>query len=448
VLTIHPSKADFGEQLSQVVTPSMPIQSIEHLRGRAGELDKIDKALYAPGRHVFIYGDRGVGKSSLAAAAGQQNQSSDAKYIDIGCAPDSTLKSVVANIAYQAISASRIKSSKVTLSGGLQSRILNLGASKEIALKNLRDELQSIGDAVEMLREVSAQHSERPVVVIDEFDRIFDPNERHAFADLLKQISDKKVSLRFIFTGVGKSLDDLLGAHPSAIRQLATLELQRLGWEGRWEIVQAAAREFKIHVPRDIYIRIAAISDGYPYYVHLLTEHLLWAAYEDSEVVTEVSKGHLQKAIRTAIDNITAELNRPYQLATARRGPDYEEVLWSTADSEYLERYAGDMYTSYRYVMRQRDNRASLNSRQYADRLRALRSERLGSILVVDSKIHGLISYRDRMGPKSGSELRALPFAGPVPGETLIRKSYTEYFRGYSSPWLRSPRTLAAARLA
>ena len=393
----HPSKADFGERLSQVVTPSMPIQSVEHLRGRAGEIDKIDKALYAPGRHVFIYGDRGVGKSSLAAAAGHQNQSSDGSYIDIGCARDSTLRSVVANIAYQAISASRIKSSTLTVSGGLHSRFLNLGASKEIALKNLREELQTIGDAVEMLREVSAAHSERPLVVIDEFDRISDPNERHAFADLLKQISDKKVNLRFIFTGVGNSLDDLLGAHPSAIRQLATLELQRLGWEGRWEIVLAAAHKFEIHVPRDVYVRIAAISDGYPYYVHLLTEHLLWAAYEDAEVVTEVSKRHLQIAIRSAIDNITAELNRPYQLATARRGPDYEEVLWSTADSEYLERYAGDMYSSYMYVMRQRGNRKSLDSRQYRTRLRALRSERLGSILVVDPKIQGLISYRDRM---------------------------------------------------
>lgn len=414
----------------------MPIQSIEHLRGRTGELDRIDKALYAPGRHVFIYGDKGVGKSSLAAAAGHQNQSSDAKYIDIGCARDSTWKSVIASIAYQAISASRIKSSKVTRSAGLQARFLNFSASEEVALKNLPEELHSISDAVEMLREVSAAHSDRPVVVIDEFDRISDPNERHAFADLLKQMSDKKVGLRFIFTGVGKSLDDLLGAHPSAIRQLATLELQRLGWEGRWEIVLAAALRFQVHVPRDIYIRIAAISDGYPYYVHLLTEHLLWAAYEDADIVTEVSKEHLQTAIRTAIDNITAELNRPYQLATARRGPDYEEVLWSTADSEYLERYAGDMYSSYKYVMQQRNNRELLNLRQYRDRLRALRSDKLGSILAVDSKIQGLISYRDRMlrgFVRMQAEAHGIELLGeqPVPKQAMHVPSSAA--RGYYS---------------
>ena len=397
MLTDHPIKADFGRQLSQVVTPSEPVQSIEHLRGRSVELDKIEKALYAPGRHVFIYGDRGVGKSSLAAAAAHQLQSSDSAYIDVGCTPDSSLKTVVASIAYQAINASRIRSSKSTMSVGFQAKFLKLGVSEETALKDLHEEMRTVGDAVEVLREVASVHSERPIVVVDEFDRISDANERNLFADLLKQISDKKVSLQFIFTGVGPTLDSLLGAHPSAIRQLATLELLRLGWEGRWEIVIAAAHRFGIHVPRDIYIRIAAISDGYPYYVHLLTEHLLWAAYEDPRVVTEVTKEHLQRAIRTAIENITAEMKRPYQLATARRGPDYEEVLWSTADSEYLERYAGDMYSSYGYVMRQRDNRETLTLKNYAARLRTLRTDRCGKILVVDPNIPGLISYRDRM---------------------------------------------------
>lgn len=65
----------FANRLNELVSPSQPIQSIEHLYGRSHELDQIDKALYAPGRHVFIYGDRGVGKSSLAAAAARPSKS-------------------------------------------------------------------------------------------------------------------------------------------------------------------------------------------------------------------------------------------------------------------------------------------------------------------------------------------------------------------------------------
>jgi hypothetical protein len=411
-------------QLSKVVTPSEPIQSIEFLRGREEELDKIEKALYASGRHVFIYGDRGVGKSSLAATAAHQLQSSESTYIDVGCTPDSSLRSLVASIAYQAVDASRIRSSKQTLSAGLECKYLKFGLSQETALKDLRAEIQSVSDAVEVLREVAAVHSKRPIVVLDEFDRISEASERNLFADLVKQISDKKVGIQFIFTGVGQTLEHLLGAHPSASRQLAGLELSRLGWEARWQIVTEAAHKFGVHVPRDIYIRIAAISDGYPYYVHLLTEHLLWAAYEDDKIITDVTKAHLQTAIRTAIDNITAELKRPYQLATARRGDDYEEVLWSTADSEYLERYAGEMYTSYKYVMSQRGSRELLTEKVYAARLRALRAERAGSVLVVDPRIPGLISYRDRMlrgFVRMQAEAHQIDLVGeqPVPRQTM-----------------------------
>jgi len=43
----------------------------------------------------------------------------------------------------------------------------------------------------------------------------------------------------------------------------------------------------------------------------------------------------------------------PYESAISQRSGDYEEVLWSTADSEWLDRYLKDMYSSYEYVMKQ-----------------------------------------------------------------------------------------------
>ena len=63
------SKDEFTTQLKEYLSASGPIRSIEHLFGREKEMTLIDEALSAEGRHVFIYGDRGVGKSSLAASA-------------------------------------------------------------------------------------------------------------------------------------------------------------------------------------------------------------------------------------------------------------------------------------------------------------------------------------------------------------------------------------------
>lgn len=392
-----PDRQVFGERLNQLVFPAQPVQTIEHLHGRARELELIDKALFAPGRHVFIFGDRGVGKSSLAAAAARQYQSSDAAYIDVGCGPDATLASVIANIALQALAESRLKSRKDSFKGEVSWRFLKVERSIEEVSRDLHSEVSTVLDAVEVLREVAALHSEKPVVVVDEFDRIEHEGTRHLFADLIKHLGDKKVNLKFIFTGVGGALDDLLGAHPSAIRQLATIELERLSWDGRWEIVLAAGRALGVAIPRDIYVRIAAVSDGFPYYVHLMTEKILWRAWEDPEPVSTITWEHFRGGLKDAIESINAELRRPYEQAVTQRTDDYEEVLWSTADGEYLQRFVDEMYRSYEHIMQQREGRERLAPDRYRARIRALKEARNGAILANELRKAGLYRYRETM---------------------------------------------------
>jgi len=388
---------EFGRKLNEVVSPAQPIQSIEYLVGREGELSRIEKALYAPGRHIFIYGDRGVGKSSLAATAANQFQSGDANYIDAAGSPDATLKSIVANIGYQALSASRVRKTKESKSATLDLRYLKLGLSQEVTPQDLYAEIHSLSDAVEILREVGAIHSDRPIVVVDEFDRIKDPVERSLFSDLLKHLGDKKVDLKFIFTGVAKTLDELLGAHQSAIRQLETIELPKLSWDARWDIAIAATRAFGLELDKEIYIRIAAVSDGYPYYVHLIAEKLLWRVFEDPQRIKQIAWPHYYDALRDAIESINAELRRPYDVAVNQRSDDYEEVLWSTADSEYLLRYLKDMYSSYQYVMQQRRDRTVLDYDKYTARIRSLKQKSCGEVLVPDRTKAGLYSYKEKM---------------------------------------------------
>jgi len=189
----------FGTQMASLVSPARPIQSIEYLHGRAIELERIRRALFAPGRHIFIYGDRGIGKSSLAAAAAAQVQSSDSPYIDVSCSTDSTFRSVIANIGTQAIRLSRIYKTKKTQSTGLELRFLRASASEEVTENDLYEVIRSVGGAVEILREVALVHSNRPVVVLDEFDRLVDDRERGLFSDLVKQLGDKKINVTFLY---------------------------------------------------------------------------------------------------------------------------------------------------------------------------------------------------------------------------------------------------------
>ena len=387
----------FGEKLYQVVFPSTPVASIEHLHGREQELERISRALMAPGRHVFIFGDRGVGKSSVAATAAAQHQSSGAPYIDVSGSPDSTLKSIIANVVYQAINASRINKTKNSETLAFETKWAKLGSARETALHDLQSQISSIVDAVEMLREVAPVHSTRPVVVVDEFDRIQDADERAKFADLIKQLGDKRIPIHFIFTGVAKTIEELLGAHASAVRQFETVELPRLHWRGRWEIATAAANAFDLRLDREIYLRIAAVSDGFPYYVHLITEKVLWRVFDDPQIVVDVTWQHYDAGLRDAISGIDADLRRPYEMAVTQRSDHYEEVLWSSADSDYLHRYVKDMYSSYEYVMEQRAGREKLDYDRYGARIRQLRNPSCGAILVSDKTKPGLYTYREKM---------------------------------------------------
>lgn len=398
-MTINQFTADeFGQRLSEVVFPSRPIRSIEYLKGRDDELEIIKRALYQSGRHVFIFGDRGVGKSSLGATAAFQYQSSEATPIFVSGSVDDTFKTIVANIANIGLGRSKLERAKRSESFGFEWRGLKWGEGVEISALDIASQIQSIGDATELLKQVAARHSEKPIVVVDEFDSIKDVKERNKFASLLKQLGDQSINLKFIFTGIGNTLDDLLGAHPSAFRQLETVELSRLSWEGRREIVVNAAEAFKLSVNNDVNWRIAMVSDGFPYYVQLITEKMLWEALSDTQIVDEMETRHFQLGLRRAVQSINAELKRPYEQAVIHRDEIYESIVWSTADGEDLARNLKDMYESYKVILRKAGSQTQpIPSAKFNDHIRKLKSKSFGEILESIEKRPGWYTYKEKM---------------------------------------------------
>ncbi|WP_321882745.1 ATP-binding protein [Burkholderia cepacia] len=385
------------ERIAQVVSPAQPVRSIEKLKGRDCELQLIDRALCAPGRNIFIYGDRGVGKSSLAATAAYQYQSSDNAPIVVGGSPDETFDSIIANIANQAMGFSRTTNVKDQSSISLEWRDLKWLQGREVSAKDVKDQLKTIGDAVDLLNEVARAHSERPVVIIDEFDTIPDIQERNRFAALLKALGDREVNMKFIFTGIGRSLEELLGAHQSAYRQLATIEVSRLGWDARREIVTQAALEFGLNVDDNVNWRIAIVSDGFPHYVHLITEHMIWQAFDDDTDCLELGHEHYQLGLREAIEQINVELTRPYEKAVLHRAPEWEDLVWATADGEDLFRQSADIQRSYQAITERRESDAVFETTRFVEALRRLKTDGYGGVLEAVPQRQGWYTYREKM---------------------------------------------------
>ncbi len=392
------SEDGFGTKLGEVLSASRPIHSIEHLKGRNKELDTIKKGLYAPGRHVFVFGDRGVGKSSLGQTAAHQYQSSDASPIFVSGSPNDTFNTVIANIVSQAIRRPRTENVKDSESLSVEWGGIKIKEGQERSGLDIASVLRSVGDAVELLKQIAEKHSEKPVVVIDEFDAIGDPVERNMFASLLKQLGDQSVNLKFIFTGIGRSLDELLGAHQSAYRQLETVELPRLGWDARRDIVQSAVDAFGLELNNDVSWRIAMVSDGFPYYIHLVTEKILWAAFSAEETVTEIGWDLFNQGLADAILSTTAELKRPYEKAVLYHDPEFEDVVWATADHDDLLRSLNDMYASYQVIVgKWRDGRVAIDRSRFTAQIRKLKGVGYGAVMQQEEGRPGWYSYREKM---------------------------------------------------
>jgi uncharacterized protein len=386
-------KQKFVEILYSNITPSSPIQSSENLHGRHGELNQIEQALYAPGRHIFIYGDRGVGKTSLAQTAAFAHQSADNLPIMKSCTSDSTFFDIIHSIAQSIIQNPILQKITTTQKAGVQASLLSYEYQKTIE-QGAVPEIKDLNAAIALIKYLAEYYSENTIVLIDEFDLMKSSVERTHFADFIKQLGDHKVKIKFIFCGIGESLDQLIESHGSCYRYLASIFLSPLNYTARFEIMDTAANAFGLNIGEPYRYRIAAISDGFPHYIHLVCEKLLWNMFNDDDCTDSITPEHYQSAIKSSVEGIELQLKKSYDKATIKKHDDYHEVLWAAADHADLIRHTDDIYNSYLRIIDMR-SKEPLTKDKFNARLRSLRNEPCGSILELHMERQGWYQFRE-----------------------------------------------------
>ena len=185
------SHEEFVKILHTHLSPTSPIQSQEHLFGRSKQLQRIEQALYAPGRSVFIYGDRGVGKTSLAHTVAFSHQASRHDPVLLACLPTTTFSGLLAK-ALCALRPDLSKRSSTTHSAKVGYRGMGLEVGRTVqAEPELQTTYDVNGVIAKLLSIAAARNNENTVVVVDEFDRMSSDEERAQFADFIKQVARK-----------------------------------------------------------------------------------------------------------------------------------------------------------------------------------------------------------------------------------------------------------------
>lgn len=370
----------FAEALQTVVSHSRPIDDERHLKGREEQLKSVVQAIYAAGRHVFVFGERGVGKTSLAKTAGKSASTTSDCFKQIGCSRDTTFDEVM-RLLIHVFDKKRLATIQKQWGFNGQGWIGFSSGSQETYHPPAAI---SVSNAAEILSSLDDDRSNYlRVVVLDEMDRISDDAVRGQFAELVKLLGDRGAKLTIIFTGVGSDLKEILGRHESSFRQLAQIPLERITYQSDLDIVDDALEKFGIsweeEPTRTARFRIASIANGFPYYVHLLTEKLLYEVYED-KVATGITLNHLQRAIASGVRDAQEEVRKPYDQATRGRALQYKLVTWAAADSWDLERTASDIFDSYIGICSKVEAEA-LSKQQFLQILAALKRAKYGPIL-------------------------------------------------------------------
>lgn len=396
------SEEEFGAKVHEHVRPAEPVSSVELLKGRHRELAEIRRALFAKGRHMFIYGDRGIGKSSLAQTAALQYQSPDADIIQVGCTRASTFYEIMQSIA--ASLAENLDGREIQSKTGINLKFFSFEKLVKSSSKPEIPAVRNMEQALDVISDIREIHSEKPIIVIDEFDAIQVAEEKYKFAEFLKKMGDSGVYVPIIFSGIAESLDDVLGGHQSSIRQLFPLQLSPISWDSRWDILVEALDAFEIDFDDEIKYRVAGISDGFPYYVHLITEHLLWAVYDDPCTSKVANFDHYNEALSKAVETVQEHIRKPYDMATIRHNQDFHYVMWAAADTSILHRNIDSIYGSYLRVIRDL-NRANpqeelvpIDRKRFSQRLNTLTKPSHGSVLkkMSDNRT-GWYQFRENM---------------------------------------------------
>ncbi|WFF07012.1 ATP-binding protein [Micromonospora sp. WMMD1076] len=328
----QPSDPVLGVKLATLKTifrPSSPVDDRELFRGRRGELARVISAVQELGQHAVIFGDRGVGKTSLAYMAKDsfRSASPDASLaVRIPCSADDNFASIWKKFI------PRVVAELDLLPEEMRESIQPLVDRSEDILDF--DELgpESVGRALHVLANAVPL-----LVVLDEFDRIGDIGSAQLFSDLVKTISDDLVRCTLLIVGVADNVDDLIANHRSVERAIRQISMPRMSPEELREVVVGGFATFatrsgvEIRLAERVVNAIVHLSQGLPYYAHLLAGSIGEIALIDG--VQDVDFMILPRALSRALDEAQQSIRSQYTeaVSSARQNAQFPMTLLACA---------------------------------------------------------------------------------------------------------------------
>lgn len=313
--------------LREIFRPASPTVDRRLFRGREVELNRLVSAIQEVGRHAVVYGERGVGKTSLALMGQEVFLAVRPTSIGIKltCNAEDDYESIWRRFPEHLLQELEVVSSDLRdLLDEPVHRIEDLLTLEEPTADSVARALYLLGSRVPAL------------IVIDEFDRIANPYSTVAFADLIKGMSDNPSGSTLVLVGVGDNVDDLVMGHASVDRALGQVQMPRMSEQELREVVVGGVGEFTsrtgIHIEVDDQVvnSIVNLSQGFPYYTHLLAGSIMALAVRGAK--ERVERIDVFTALVEASDSAVQSIRSAYaEAVTSSQGAGFEDTLLACA---------------------------------------------------------------------------------------------------------------------
>jgi len=307
--------------LTRTFTPAIPVGQSSVFAGRLEQLQQVVDAIGQPGVHVVIFGEPGVGKTSMANILSSRLGSQKMPVIAprVTCERTDDFSSLWKRI-FDDIKVTRDRS-LIGFGSLPRAEHTTLGESlpDTVASADVKQGLSTVGTGCVL------------VVIIDEFDRLGDPDVRASFADTIKVLSDHAVPATLVLVGVADTVEQLIAQHQSVERALVQVRMPRMSEAELAHIVTRGLEVLGMTIEPDALSLVSSLSQGLPHYTHLLALHATRIAIDAG--ADRVEAGHVLEAIGKALDKAQHSIKSAYHRATSSRQANnrYPDVLLACA---------------------------------------------------------------------------------------------------------------------
>jgi hypothetical protein len=243
--------------LADALSASQPVVGADAFAGRRDTLAQLIAAIEQQRAHVVLYGERGIGKTSLIHVFADVAR--EARYLVLygSCGVEAHFDEMFRAFAEQ---------------------IPLLYHDQVSPVVDEREHRRSFGDLLvdhaldprELAELFTHIVGTRVVLLLDEYDRVADSGFRRNVAELIKNLSDRAARVQLVLTGVASNLDELIGFTPSIRRNIIGLPVGPMAAEELADILERAEAASGMRFDEPARTRIVAMAAGSPYLTRLL----------------------------------------------------------------------------------------------------------------------------------------------------------------------------------